>query len=37
MFRFAVSLACALGRAALAAAPAPLSPAGLPVLDGARR
>jgi hypothetical protein len=36
VFRFAVFIACALDRAAMAAASALLSPAGLLALDGAR-
>jgi len=37
VFRFAVITARALDRAAMTAAPAPLSPAGLPASRGARR
>jgi hypothetical protein len=37
VFRFAVFAACALGRAAMTAALALLSPTGLLALDGARR
>jgi hypothetical protein len=36
VFRFAVFIACALDRAAMTAASALLSPAGLLALDGAR-
>jgi len=37
VFRFAVFVACALDRAAMTAASALLSSAGLPARDGARR
>jgi len=37
MFRFAVFVARALGRAAVTAASALLSPAGVPAIGGARR